>query len=245
MHPSEKLWKSHSPPGGYPRGVLGVPRPIIGTAFFPGGYGLWNPSGSLPLPAFPVEGVMVLGHDFHSEAGYNASFARGYESPTQPTWRNLLPVLDRSGISPTECFFTNVFMGLRAGTATTGEFPGARNADFVDHCERFLWSQIRAQRPSLIVTLGIKAPEILGVLSPQLEAWSAGQGLKHLDEVGPVQRDAQFKRIPAFSTVAVALVHPSLRSASVRHRRYKGLAGAKAEDLMLSDAREASSFRQS
>jgi uracil-DNA glycosylase len=222
--------------------VIRVPEPIIGTAFFPGGYGLWNPADSLPLPAFPVGGVMVLGHDFHSEAGYNASFARGHESSTQPTWRNLLPVLERSGISPTECFFTNVFMGLRAGTGTTGEFPGARNADFVDHCQKFLLSQIRALRPTLIVTLGIKAPEILGALSPQLLPWSAGPGLKHLDEAGPVRRDVQFSGFPGFSTIAVALVHPSLRSASVRHRRYKGLAGAKAEDLMLSDARGTTSF---
>ena len=243
MHPSEKLWQVHAPPEGYPTGVVPVRRPILGTAFFPGGYGLWNPTGALPLPPFPVNGVMVLGHDFHSETGDEASLARGHESSTQPTWRNLLPVLQRAGISPTECFFTNVFMGLRAGRATTGEFPGARNADFVAFCEDFLLSQISVQRLSLIITLGIKAPEILGALSDQLDAWSIGHGLKHLDQVGPVRSNVRFKSIPQFSTIAVVLTHPSQRGASVRHRQYKGLTGATAEDLMLSDAQARRSSR--
>ena len=244
MHPSEKLWQVHAPPEGYPTGVVvPVRRPIVGTAFFPGGYGLWNPTGALPLPPFPVNGVMVPGHDFHSETGYEASVARGHESSTQPTWRNLLPVLQRAGISPAECFFTNVFMGLRAGRATTGEFPGARNAIFVAHCKDFLMSQISVQRPSLIITLGTKAPQMLGALSDQLHAWSVGRGLKHLDQAGPVHVDVRFKSIPQFSTIAVALTHSSQRGASVRHRQYKGLAGATAEDLMLSDAQARRSSR--
>src|SRR5688572_23127445 len=118
MHPADKLWQKHQPPS-YPRGVLKVPHPIIGTAFFPGGFGLWNPKSTYPLPDFPIGGVMVLGHDFHSEAGYHESVARGAESLRQPTWRNLLNVLGRAEITPENCFFTNVYMGLRAGTATT------------------------------------------------------------------------------------------------------------------------------
>ena len=216
--------------------MLLVPTPIVGTAFFPGGYGLWNPHETFPLPAFPVGGVMVLGQDFHSEVGYQASLARGHESRTQPTWRNLLPLLKKSGIGPEECFFTNVFMGLRAGTATMGTFPGAKNPGFVHHCQDFLVTQISVQRPSLIVTLGIHAPPVLAELSPQLKPWLAKRGLKHLDDVGPLQTEVQFKGIPEFSTTVVALVHPSLRFGSLRHRRYKGFTGPEAEDLMLADA---------
>src|SRR5205085_11079262 len=109
-HPAELLWSEHEPPSGYPSRVLRVPQPIVGTAFFPGGYGLWNPAGTYPLPEFPLGGMMVLGHDFHSEAGYQASFERGKESETQPTWRNLLALLATVGIKPEVCFFTNAYM---------------------------------------------------------------------------------------------------------------------------------------
>src|SRR6476620_3465173 len=93
-NPVLELWRRHPPSAGYPAGVVRVPEPIPGLAFFPGGYGLWDTGPDRPLPDFPVGGVMVLGHDFHSEAGYRDSLARGRESPTQPTWRNLLALLN-------------------------------------------------------------------------------------------------------------------------------------------------------
>ena len=236
MHPSELLWQDHAPPMGYPQGVLPVPEPIVGTSFFPGGFGLWNPPASRPLPLFPVGGVMVLGHDFHSEAGYRASLARGYESPNQPTWRNLVALLDEAGIAPRDCFFTNVYMGLRAGVLTTGPFPGARSSEFVAHCRRFLARQVEAQRPRLILTLGVYAPQVLAPLSPELLAWTEGRGLKHLDGVGPVRTHVTFAHLPDFCSTVVALTHPCLRYASVGQRRYKGSEGVEAELQMLADA---------
>ncbi len=71
----------------------------------------------------PVGGVMVLGHDFYSEAGFRR-FAKRGESTKGPTWRNLLALLARVGIGPERCFFTNAYMGLRAGSRNTGRFPG-------------------------------------------------------------------------------------------------------------------------
>src|SRR4051794_39404362 len=97
MNPAEVLWGSHQPER-YPKGVERIPTPIVGTAFFPGGFGLWNPTGERPLPAFPTGGVMILGHDFHSEAGYRQSLERGFESPAQRTWSNLRAVLEAAKI---------------------------------------------------------------------------------------------------------------------------------------------------
>ena len=179
LHPSEALWVEHAPPPGYPAGVVAVPEPIAGTSFFPGGFGLWNPEGTRPLPSFPLGGVMVLGHDFHSETGYAASLARGHESPNQPTWRSLTALLERSGIPPCRCFFTNVYMGLRAGSRTTGPFPGARDAEFVAHCRRFLARQLSVQRPRLILTLGAVAPYVLAPLSRELDIWTAPRSLRN------------------------------------------------------------------
>src|SRR5262245_19007114 len=161
MHPAEELWHKHQPNTGYPKGVVAVPTPIPGVAFFPGGFGLYRTDISEPLPTFPVGKVMVLGHDFQSEAGYRASLERTREAATQPTWRNLLPLLDEVDIAPTDCFFTNVYMGLREGDVTAGTLPGASDERFDLHCREFLLEQLTAQRPSLILTLGINVPPFL------------------------------------------------------------------------------------
>ena len=168
MHPAVQLWAEHAPVAGYPPGVVPISEPIRGTAFFPGGYGIWNPASSHSIPLFPAGGIMILGQDFHSEAGYRISFASGSESLMMPTWRNLLGLLHEAGIASNGCFFTNAFMGLRAGSATTGRFRGAAVPEFVAFCRRFLARQLQVQHPSLILTLGIHAPRILAPLSPEL-----------------------------------------------------------------------------
>jgi hypothetical protein len=235
VHPVEDLWHRHHPILGYPKGVIPVPEPIQGVAFFPGGYGLWRTDVSQPLPVFPVGGVMVLGHDFHSETGYLQSRARGHEAESQPTWRNLRALLGAVGIQFEECFFTNVYMGLRAGNSTTGTFPGASDESFVEHCTAFLTEQLVAQQPRLILTLGVHVPPILARLSRQLEDWLHAKGIKHLDRVGPVRRAVTFDSAPGLSSTVVALIHPSLRHASLRHREYSSLSGAAAELAMLRD----------
>ena len=235
-HPARALWTLHHPPADYPAGVVRVPEPIPGVAFFPGGYGLWGSTAGQPLPPFPVGGVMVLGHDFHSEAGYRESFKLGAERMTLPTWRSLTTLLAEVGIALERCFFTNLFMGLREGTATTGPFPGGGDPAFVGHCERFLIEQLRAQRPALVLTLGVHVPPIIGRLSPELAAWTTGRGLRHLDTVGPVHAKVTWRGLDGLETTVVALAHPSLRSANVRHRRYGELVKHAAEVRMIEDA---------
>ena len=235
MHTIEELWKLHHPEKGYPSGVMAVPEPINGLAFFPGGYGLWGVSKERPLPAFPVGGIMIIGHDFHSEEGYRISLAMGGERLTLPTWRNLLKILEDTGIRPERCFFTNLYMGLRAGKTTTGPFPGAKDDEFVKHCLEFLLDQIQAQRPSLVISLGMQVPPALSVISPELESWGSGRGLRHIDKVGAVKHGVTFEKIEDYKTTVVALLHPSLRHANLRHRRYGNTSGSDAELAMLRD----------
>lgn len=229
------LWRRHAPIS-YPPGVLGVPDAIPGTSFFPGGYGLWGAEAGRPLPEFPFRGVMILGHDFHSEAGYKASVERGRESINQPTWRNLVDVLARVAIPLDRCFFTNFYMGLRAGSQSTGRFPGADNESFVSHCNSFLIDQLRTQRPQLIITLGIHVPLAIASLSPDLSDWGAHRGINHLDSVGPVRKGVRFLGLPDFDATMVALIHPSQRHASLRHRHYAQAVGDEAEVAMLRHA---------
>ena len=232
VHPAKGLWAVHHPPEGYPSGIIPVPEPIKGRAFFPGGYGLWMDKEETKLPTFPVGGVMVLGHDFHSVSGYQTSWRLGYESLDMPTWKHLRRLLDTAGLPLKRCFFTNLYMGLRKGAAT-GKFPGANDPIFVRHCEAFLQHQIDIQRPSLLLTLGKYVPTVLGRLSPDLGSWAACRTFEQFDAIGAVRNCVRFNNVENFTTTVIVLTHPSLRPVNVPRRNFGGLQGDEAEVTML------------
>ena len=234
-HPVERLFEKLPTVEPYPPGVVPVPHKLPGIAFFPGGGGLWAPDAE--LPPMPTGGVMVLGHDFYSEAGFARFAARRGESTRGPTWRNLLSLLGRASVDPERCFFTNFYMGLRAGSTNTGRFPGARDGGFVERCQTFLAEQLRAQMPAVVLTLGSHVPAVLAPLSPDLRPWKGRKGLTELDALGvPLVEGASFHGVPGLRTTVVALVHPSLRGPNVRRRRYGDLVGDAAEFAMLERA---------
>lgn len=218
----------------YPAGVCAVPRAIPGTAFFPGGYGLWREEEADRV-ALPRGGVMVVGQDFHSATGYRKWFALGTEWPHVVTWRGLRPVLERAGLTMRECFFTNAYMGLRIGAKATGDFPGRADRAFVDRCHGFLLYQIEAVRPRLIVTLGKPAFQAIGTIGEGLGEWQSSRTFRELDGAGAV-RAGRF--VNGREAVVAALLHPSLRAASLRHRRWKSTSGEEAEHGLLRTAVE-------
>jgi hypothetical protein len=128
---------------------------IPGTAFFPGGAGLWRGSQPFgPLPEFfPDNPIMFVGHNFDSARAYAVSKERGGEAQS-PFWKNLLAYLSHAGLEPGECFFSNALMGLKPGSAT-GPMPST--PAYKDECQAFLHEQIRIVKPSLVVALGEKA----------------------------------------------------------------------------------------
>lgn len=237
MHQSELLWQRHHEVAPYPDGVRDVPELIRGTAFFPGGRGVWQWEAGSSLPPLPVGGIMVLGHDFHAEEAYRASLARGYEPRSQPTWRALLQLLETARIHPLHCFFTNVYMGLRHGSAATGRFPGAADPAFVQRCVTFLSVQLAVFQPRIILTLGGYVPPLLARLAPDLEEWRSASRLQDVDSRGPFRPAVRFvTEIGLVQTAVVALTHPSQRRINVRRRRYSTQDGEAAELQMLADA---------
>src|ERR1700730_14909826 len=88
-----KTVTSYHPPVG--RTSSTVEGLIQGTAFFPGGAGLWrgrSNGGALP-DYFPPAPVMFVGHNFDSERGYAISLARDGEVE-EPFWTRLLGMLE-------------------------------------------------------------------------------------------------------------------------------------------------------
>ena len=168
-HAFEELFTLLDQFGTYPNGVIKISERIDGTAFFPGGWGLWNTQPHELLPLVPIGGSMVLGHNFDSEAGFQRSLRHGSENLKSATWGNLLAFLEQVGISPEQCFFTNAYVGLRAGKHAMGAFSGARDPEFVCWCRNFLLKQLQLIQPRLIFTLGVYVPGFLAPLSPITE----------------------------------------------------------------------------
>ena len=169
--------------------VAPVKKMLAGTAFFPGGSGLWHtpPKEMLPSalqasysffvnskpPTMPKKKIMVLGNDFGLTDGYKEVRDNPYENlNSSSTWRNLLKLLHCTGIKPKNCFFTNAYMGLRITGKGTGQSPGAAGPEFVERCESFfLDKQIMVQKPRLILALGKHSIKFIAQLSPDLAEW--------------------------------------------------------------------------
>jgi hypothetical protein len=220
---AEALWKEMSltcPP--YPNGVIPVPEPIHGTAFFPGGLGLWLND---PLDPGPNDiDIMVVGQDFNTAATYEVARFQESEVNTSQTWRNIKRVFPKLGLSLSKCYFTNFYMGLRESGPETGQFPGARDPDFVQRSARFFERQLEVMRPQLIVTLGIVPLKALSRNVFQIPH------PRTLSACLDVYRDLP---APHGRVALVALTHPSLYFANVQRRRYQGMAGQDAERAMI------------
>jgi uracil-DNA glycosylase len=223
----ERLWQEmRSAVSPFPEGVADVPEPISGTAFFPGGLGLWlheNGSG-----ASPIGQIMIVGQDFNSEKVYEQARRDGTEVHRSATWKALQKLLLGSDISLEQCFFTNLYMGLRhGGGPETGRFPGARDEHFVQRCLAFFIKRLEVVRPKLILTLGVEPFRVLAThLFPHERAPKTLTACVEIYRSVPLTHG---------SVTVVALTHPSFYDANVWRRKYAGLSGAEAEKAMIAD----------
>jgi hypothetical protein len=135
---------------------------IPGTAFFPGGSGLWRglePRGPLPV-VFPDAPVKFVGHNFDSIRAFDRAFENGGEAGSE-FWRRLLAILAGAALLPEQYFFTNALMGLKPGSAT-GSMPSVRG--YKDQCALFFRKQVEIVRPSAVIALGVKAERFVSHL---------------------------------------------------------------------------------
>ncbi len=238
MHPVDQLFEKMKSVEPYPSGVMPLSGRIPGLAFFPGGYGLWGKDIHQAPPPFPVGGVMVVAHNFDCETGFDRSLEAKSERSTSPTWGPLTKLLLDAGINLDSCFFTNAYMGLKAGNKPQGEFPGSRDPQFVQRCASFLLQQIQEQNPKLILVLGLKATSVLASLSHDLEAW------RHVDSLNALYSLDRQGRSPVAlvrvgnmkQSVRIALLtHPCNRHINAKGRCYREIEGPDAEVAILRD----------
>lgn len=217
-HPSHELFKLVQRFDAFPDGVTSIPKQLQGSSFFPAGVGLLVDKASTGLPRFPIGGVMVLAHDWGTVGDFALYEKNDEERLTNPTWRNMLPFLERAGIDTGECFFTNFFVGLRTGKSSVGVFPGADDVAYVRKCQSLLAQQIARQKPRLVLVLGSYVPKLIAPMTDDLKAWERFDSFKALDK----QNLASFRSVilkgsdHKFS--AVSLVHPCYRQRNAIHR---------------------------
>lgn len=242
LHPVEYLFKRMGElVTDYPEGkVTRISERMGGTAFFPGGYGLWGTQPNEPLPPMPVGGVMVLGHNFDSENSFKKPLKHQGENLTKGTWLHLRLLLEKVGIPKERCFFTNFYMGLKPGDKATGKLPAAGDKNFVRSCQAFFREQLKVMQPKVVLILGREFfNEFAIFLPPQSQmksVWMKAKTWRYLD-----QNNAAFiypLKLPevSHSVVVVALVHPSFRFRNAGLRRYKNFVGEAAELALLQAA---------
>lgn len=224
----------------YPAGTCPVPETIPGTAFFPGGQGLWYQSSQTETPVFPAKRIMIVGQDYYTVCAYKMVLEQSQKGDAHSegktkTWINLCKFLNAVEIPQEDCFFTNLFMGLRTEGKPTGKFPGAKDAGFVARCLDFFEMQVRVQQPKLILTLGNIVPRYLARRAEKLDIWRSCQTLTEIDTCGPVVHPVAFQGVPEHQCAVVALTHPSMRPVNVGRRRYQNEQGNKAEIKMVQD----------
>jgi hypothetical protein len=183
----------------YPDGIKPVPNSRIeGTAFFPGGDGLYGHK------EFAKSEIMILGQDFDNEYNFEKSKKRKSEDGNK-TWSNLKKILGNE-IDMERCFFTNAIMGLREGDAkNTGRSKAflKKNGLFLDECRAFFIEQLKAQKPKLIIGLGAHIPVFLSETSTDLERLSKITSLSKIGESieDNFFRDVVFKGIDDYKAV--------------------------------------------
>lgn len=139
---------------------------IQGTAFFPGGSGLWRGSSlGGPLPGrFPNAPIMFVAHNYDSITAHERAKARGGEVDSS-FWRDrLIPYMRMAGIDPADVFFSNALMECKPGSAI-GDMPVAPG--YEEQCLDFLRQQIEIVRPRVVIALGGKARVRLRKVLPQ------------------------------------------------------------------------------
>ena len=234
VHPIETLFQQLEKVRPYGDGMVEIRPPIPGLGFFPGGDGLWKDQGSTVRPPLPVGGLMVLGNNFQCTRRLETIRKAGTEDRDRdPTWRNLLALLTKAGIQPSECFFTNSLMGAVKGDNPMQMVPGMRNAGFLTRCRDFFLIQLRLVQPRAILVLGSRVPRFLASLSEQTSHWQEATKWTEIDRNdGSFVKEARFPDMEHPISIG-CIVHPSLRGPNLRRRAYNGLVGADAEKAIL------------
>ena len=213
----------------YPNDVEPVDKMLDGIAFFPGGKGLWCKEKCTIFPK-----ILVLGQDFSTVDYFNKIKVKLKSDLDSPTWKNLLELFKFAGINPCNCFFSNVFMGLRKSNSMIGKFPGAKDPHFYKRNVEFLKIQIEITKPAIIIVLGSIPAKMISELSDDLKPWSENKSFSYYDKKNlSYIENAKFTD---HKSICIRLLHPSFRKLNLKYRYFEGSNKCDVEVMLLKKA---------
>ncbi|EKD26257.1 MAG: hypothetical protein ACD_79C01298G0002 [uncultured bacterium] len=221
----------------YPATICRMEGMLPGTAFFPGGQGLFiaNPEHK---PEFPFGKIMVLGQDFDNATGFRSTIQNGdYDELNTPTWRIMLPLLKNVGINLSTCFFTNAIMGVRNAEGNIGTSPAFNSPEFLQQCQDFFIHQLTIQKPKLVIVLGKNVARFLLPLSENFNAWKPCELSAFRQRQNWILNNVSFESITDYSARFLFLIHPSMLNSNVKRITYGTLSGKDAVHLLLRNAK--------
>ncbi len=211
----------------YPDTMTKVRQRVSGVAFFPVG------NGSIPSePSISGKKYMILGQDFDTVDNYEKVLEQGEESLSgNPTWSNLLKLLEEAAILKEDCFFTNAIPALRSTGLSYGKSPAFKDPEFIEACRKFFLLQIKMQQPKAVFVLG---KEVAKFLSFEIAEWKIIASFNAVDS-------ANLQVLPktlsnGIKSTFVLLTHPSFRGSNVHRRTYEVANGHEAEVKMIQKA---------
>lgn len=153
--------------------------------------------------------VMVVGQDFGTKKDFDKKKIKekGENIEKQSTWKNLKPMLTNLGINPSECFYTNLLLGLRKSESNVGISPALENEDYVNQCIEFFQKQIEAVNPKLIIFLG----KVTFALSSGIINKKEIEKIDYIKSIRKVNKSK-----PKFKDInCLYMIHPSFRAQQI------------------------------
>jgi hypothetical protein len=208
-------YPSGANPDGSEWGVQPIQEPfpyLKGTAFFPGGYGVWRADPTMLAPSIPVGGTLFVGHNFDGTESKAKSDNRAgrIDELDSETWQGMFTILGdlRLKLEYDRCFFTNALMGERIGEAS-GAVRVGRGVDgrrYLRQCEAFLRLQIRWTKPRVLVVLGAHTIDRFRAISRDLH--TAWRGLGSLVKIDAAAASIIGTTIDRHYCTVVIIPHP-------------------------------------
>jgi hypothetical protein len=226
MKLSEELFeKSKEMVFSYPDEIKAIQNNrLTGTAFFPGGDGIYKQSKFIEKDSYPI---LILGKDYDNE--YNFKIVKGLPNQSEMdnknnTWVNLKKILDE--VNPhqdvlSKCYFTNCIMGLRIDNSiNTGPSKAflLKNKKFLKENIEFFKEQLDSIKPNLIIGLGSQVPRFIGSFFEQeLPNLNNIFSFKELDQT--TYKNSIVLQYNKKDLTIIFITHPAMYYANVERRK--------------------------
>ena len=203
----------------YPEEIKPVKQRLKGSAFFPGGDGIYKEGNWNILEKYPI---LFVGQDYDNEFNFKTVLKLKTESEIDnknKTWLNLIKLFGEDTLG--KSFFTNAIMGLRKDESkNTGKSVAFKktNIEFLKKNCEFFKQQLNILQPEIMICLGIQVPRFIGHCFPDQATYLMKiSNYKELDQCN--ENGIHYIKHEQREIKVIFLTHPSFYDANVSRRK--------------------------